>query len=231
MWAILSDPVNRDRRWKLDEFLATGTIEIDAVIAKARTLGHPLLWETALDFGCGVGRNTRRLASYFRSCVGVDISQRMVDSAIALNEDIPCCSFAVGDTSRLATYEDGSFDLVYSNLVLQHLPNQRLLESSIAELQRVLRRGGLLVFQLPSAIPMRYRIQPRRRLYEVLRALGVPAGTLQRQMRLYPISMRGLPQHAVLRLVSGRGGTILTVDRYVIDRYGIESRTYWITRV
>ena len=55
------------------------------------------------------------------------------------------------------------------------MPAARAKERYVGELVRVLRPGGLLALQLPSAIPARHRIQPRPRAYALLRRAGVPA--------------------------------------------------------
>jgi SAM-dependent methyltransferase len=49
------------------------------------------------------------------------------------------------DVQRL-TYADGSFDLVTSTEVFEHVPDDR---GAFAEVHRVLRRGGFLVFTVP----------------------------------------------------------------------------------
>ncbi len=133
----------------VDAFFASGAREIDGVLKEAAPLGLPVRREAALDFGCGVGRLTQAMAKHFERCVGVDISPAMVRLADELNRDAGRCSFRVNDTDSLGVFADESFDFVYSNLVLQHM-EPTLAGRYIGELARVLRPGGLLVFQVPG---------------------------------------------------------------------------------
>ncbi len=213
LWAILSDPERRHGQWDIEEFFATGAHEMAAVMARAATMALPGRRELALDFGCGVGRVTRAMMSYFDRCIGVDVSEGMVDSATTLNDGVARLAFVHNQRPDLTLFEDTTFDLVYSNIVLQHLPNNALVDSYMREFVRVLRPDGLLVFQLPDAIPLRRRIQPRPRMYALLRRLGVPASALQERLGLHPIRMRAASGDHVR--------TVITAARaHVIDMVG-----------
>lgn len=93
--------------------------------------------------------------------------RRCSSRARETNADVEGVSFVV-DRDR-GRFVDGSFDLVYSNIVLQHVPDRRAIESYIAEFCRIVRPGGLVAFQLPSHIPVIYRLQWQRRPYSGLR--------------------------------------------------------------
>jgi SAM-dependent methyltransferase len=231
LWAILSDPTKRNGRWDLAEFLASGKAEIERALARGGEFGYPKELGQALDFGCGVGRLTRAMAAHFRDCVGVDISESMVKQATEMNRDVGNCSFRVNQSNDLRMFEDQRFDLIYSNIVLQHVPDPGIIEEYVSEFARTLSVGGLLVFQLPSHVPLRYRLEPRRRLYHVLRALGIPASVLQRRFALYPITMTAIPKDRVIDLLGRRGLNVLEVEQSEIAGFGITSQTYWAGRV
>ena len=89
------------------------------------TLERPLAQGVALDFGCGVGRLTRALGTRFEQAVGVDISEAMVAQATPAERAVPACEFRVNTAFDLTQFETGSFDFVYSSIVLQHLPSRR----------------------------------------------------------------------------------------------------------
>jgi SAM-dependent methyltransferase len=180
LWEVLSDPDRSDGRWELDEFFASGRREMEPTLERARELGRPERAGRALDFGCGVGRLTRALSGHFDECVGVDISTEMVEQARRLNSDRENCEFVVNVASDLGRFEDRSFDLVYSSKVLQHMASGELACAYIGEFLRVLHPGGIAIFQLWTSIPLRNRIQPRRRLYGALRRLRVPDERLKR---------------------------------------------------
>lgn len=230
LWAILSHPARRHGRWDVAEFLETGEREIAALMEKSNVLERPATLERALDFGCGVGRLTRALALRFEEVVGVDISATMIEEARRLNADRPNCSFLHNVRFDLGLFADGSFDLAYAKLVLQHLPDRSTAERYIDELLRVLKPGGLLVFQMPCPFPLRHRIQPRRRLYIALRAVGITSTPLHRKLGLHPIRMMGLPEARAVEIVAAGGGRVLTIDVEKVGTNSIENRTYFVTR-
>lgn len=229
LWAILSAPGKRYGKWDVTEFLESGERQVEDALDHGQQLGFPHSFESALDFGCGVGRLTRALGGRFQVCVGVDVSPVMIEQARRLNADRPVCSFVLNTTDDLAFASDRSFDLVYCDIVLQHLPLHSTMERYIREFVRVLRPDGLLVFQLPSHIPLRHRLQLRRRLYAAFRALRVPNRFLYERLGLYPIRMNSLPESDVVRLLEGEGAKVLEVGRNIADGV-IDDRRYWITR-
>ena len=68
------------------------------------------------------------------------------------------CQYVVNESNDLAHFEDNSFDLVYSSLVLQHMKPEYSLKY-IQEFLRVLAPGGLVIVQIPSR-PMPERELP-----------------------------------------------------------------------
>jgi SAM-dependent methyltransferase len=148
LWAILSDPTKAGGKWDVDEFFATGREEIKAVMDAVAVRNIRVAFGRSLDFGCGVGRLTQALADYFQLSEGIDISATMIRKAEALNRS-PRCRFYVNDRSDLAAFGDGSFDFIYSNIVLQHMEPE-LSEGYVREFVRVLADGGVAVFQVPS---------------------------------------------------------------------------------
>jgi ubiquinone/menaquinone biosynthesis C-methylase UbiE len=69
-------------------------------------LGHPMQRESALDFGCGVGRLTRALSRYFNQSYGIDISASMIKKAQELNQSYPNCQFIFNDKADLRFFSD-----------------------------------------------------------------------------------------------------------------------------
>jgi len=146
LWAVLSDSRKRGGRWDIDEFFATGTAEIDAQLAAVGALGFPRQRDVALDFGCGAGRLTRRLATHFRRAIGVDVSASMIATARELNADFDNAEFRVNASPRLERIADASVDFVFSHITLQHIPSE-LAAGYVSEFFRVLAPGGAAVFQ------------------------------------------------------------------------------------
>ena len=214
LWAILTSSDRLGGGWELAEFFETGEAEISAMLKVADDLGEPVRRERALDFGCGVGRLSRPLAERFRECVAIDISEGMVRLARELNEDRPNCRFLVNAAPDLGQLESESFDLVYSSLVLQHMPSVEMVEAYVSEFLRVLRPGGLAVFQALSHIPLALRLQPRRRAYAVLRSLGLSEQLLMVKMKLTPARGLAVPESEMRAIIERHGGTVELAEAY-----------------
>jgi len=73
----------------------------------------------------------------------------MVDFASTQKERGPNCTFIENATTRLHQFETASIDLIYSAIVFQHIA-PRYTREYLKEFSRLLKPGGLLVFQLPS---------------------------------------------------------------------------------
>lgn len=148
LWAVLSDPAKRGGKWDRDEFFAHGDVEVAELEATLSSVSLKLPKGRALDFGCGVGRLTRALALRFDRVVGVDIAPSMIEQARRWNP-LPNCGFQLNCGAALAAFADSSFDFVYSNLVLQNMEARYAL-GYVREFVRVLKPGGLAVFQAPE---------------------------------------------------------------------------------
>jgi SAM-dependent methyltransferase len=179
-------------------------------LASTSELGRPLAFGRALDVGCGLGRVTRALSARFGECVGVDIADRMVERARELNGDRTNCTFV--SATDLSAFVPSSFDLVYSRLVLQHLPSPAAARRLIGELLRVTSSDGLAVFQVPRSIPARNRLQFRRRLWTALRAAGVTPRFAYERLRLHPIGLIAVPEDDVRATVERAGAVVGLVE-------------------
>ncbi len=230
LWSILTCPEARYNQWDKDEFFRTGEEDIQSLIKNVDRLGLPLSRSQAPDFGCGVGRLTRALAKRFQRCCGVDISEKMVSMARELNASFPNYEFLSNDRPDLLIFPSDSFDLVYTARVLQHLPNPSLVEHFIGELYRVVRPEGLLAFQLPSYIDLRHRLQPRRRLYQILKRLGGSKVALYQKMGVFPMRMTFIREKDVVSLINGVGAKLLKVEADSLAGPMIESRTYYAAK-
>jgi trans-aconitate methyltransferase len=142
---ILSKPGKRGN-WDLREFFETGIREVAELMAYVDARFPDLRRGLALDFGCGIGRLTQALCAHFGEAHGVDISQSMVNKAELYGVGTKCRFFRL-DTLDLLNHR---YDLIYSNIVLQHVEPEHSLEY-IRQFFERLAYGGVLVFQLPYA--------------------------------------------------------------------------------
>lgn len=119
--------------------------------------------ERVLEIGCGVGRMTRALSSRFRHVTAIDVSEEMVAEARRHLADRLNVEVRRTSGLDLADFPDGSFDLVFSYLVFQHLPDAALTYAYVREAGRVLRAGGHLLSQANNLPPSRPWSGVRRR--------------------------------------------------------------------
>jgi trans-aconitate methyltransferase len=97
----------------------------------------------ALDYGCGWGDLTARLAPQFTSIRGVDVDAARVAFARTEYAPIP---FTTCGTDGVAL-PSASLDVVFSTVVLHFVPEA---DRYLAECRRLLRPGGHLVITIPS---------------------------------------------------------------------------------
>jgi len=125
-----------------ESFFSSGRRDISIAIEAAERLYGGVGTSRALDFGSGVGRLVIPLAKRFTHVVGVDISPDMIHEAQknCANAELSNTSFVLSDDALSAV--SGSYDLVHSYIVLQHIPIARGLEIT-RRLLRLLKPGGV----------------------------------------------------------------------------------------
>ncbi len=149
LWAILSEPRMKGRKWNLEDFLSTGVQDIAHVLEEIERSGVALNYGTAVDFGCGVGRLTQPLAARFEQAIGIDISPTMIDLAERINRHGEKARYILNDVNDLSVISDHSTDLVFSHIVLQHI-HPTYAERYIRDFFRIAKPGAVIVFQIPS---------------------------------------------------------------------------------
>lgn len=202
MWWILMREDKHGNRWDADEFFATGRAEIADVLRQAREYQPAMANARAMDFGCGVGRLSLALVPEFHEVHGVDLAANMIDAARRFDPE-GSVRYHLNEAADLALFPDDHFDFIYSSITLQHMP-PRLIRSYVAEFTRVLRRGGVMMFQLPEA-PSRPP-NPNR----VFHKIGVIGSRVLRRMRTMlsrapTMDMFGLPRNEVAEILRRHG--------------------------
>lgn len=148
-WAILTAPDKKYNKWPEKEFFKTGELEINKLLKLIKDLNLKVQFGTALDFGCGIGRVAYALGEYYNKVYGVDISEKMIFEAkkYLKNKKIV---FIQNTRNDLQCFENNQFDLIYSLITLQHIPDKKQIRSYLNEFIRILRPGGILYFQMPT---------------------------------------------------------------------------------
>lgn len=159
---ILSERAETD--WAA--FIRSGEADVERhLLPHLRRFGLDPRELRALDFGCGVGRLSAALAQQFKSVTAFDISAEMLARGQALFPELTNIVWVQGNGVDLQPLADASHDVVFSYLVLQHVPEASLALGYIAEFCRVLTPGGVLCIQFAHR-----RAYWLRRRYVALRA-------------------------------------------------------------
>lgn len=103
--------------------------------------------ERVLEIGCGTGELAllaESLVGRSGRVVGIDAASEMIEVArLKASRKNVAVEFFIQPVEDMA-FADGSFDVVFSSLMMHHLPDT-LKEQALSEVRRVLRPGGRLV--------------------------------------------------------------------------------------
>jgi cyclopropane fatty-acyl-phospholipid synthase-like methyltransferase len=109
--------------------------------------------DAALEVACGAGGMTCRMAlETGATCVGVDIHAQAIEAAIrrAREKDLAArVSFQVADASQPLPFPEASFDALFCNDAINHLPRRLDL---LRDWHRLLRPGGRVLFTDPIVV-------------------------------------------------------------------------------
>ena len=240
--AILTDTKGGYPDWRTEAFFETGRQDAARFLAELERIAPNAGRGRLLDFGCGVGRVTRALAEHFESVVGMDIAPAMIAQARRLNGRHTRCRFVASGRAHLRRFPRGTFDVIYSRLVLQHVP-PRLVRAYIREFLRVLAPGGVLMFQLPDQIcdePQELFVNAPvvgSRLKQRLPRVVVRAWRhlkywliVDEPMKPMAMVMFGMPRDAVLSVMRDAGGRILAIRPDQSHGPTPPGYEYWVSR-
>ena len=146
--------------WTETDFFASGEYDtakhLDPVLMR---LGFNPQGKKLLEIGCGVGRMSFSLARRFGEVNALDISPEMIRRAIEYKEEFGALNvhFCLGSGKDLAGFRADEFDCCFSYIVFQHIPNIDLIFDYVREIGRVLRPGGMFLFQVNGYPHLRLR--------------------------------------------------------------------------
>jgi ubiquinone/menaquinone biosynthesis C-methylase UbiE len=112
--------------------------------------------KTALDLGCGAGRNTEVLFNFDYDTYACDLHQNMVAATkerllkAGINQGVINNQVNLGDMLNLE-FPNSFFDVVVCNGVFHNAYNLDELNQAISEVSRVLKNNGQLYFNLFSS--------------------------------------------------------------------------------
>jgi len=180
----------QDRRWK----------------RRLVDLASPAPGLRALDLATGTGDIAFALAAKGAGVVGVDVTFRMIELAIAKTAASPggaAPRFLVGNMTALP-FPSASFDVVTTGYGLRNVPD---LPGALGEIRRVLRPGGRML-SLDFNRPRNALV--RRAYFVYLQAIGGALGWILHRdpdtYRYIPASLRDYPgAEGVTRLMASAG--------------------------
>jgi SAM-dependent methyltransferase len=132
--------------WFYDHF-----VKVPQMVADLLARAIALKSATVLDFGCGEGLMAKGLARYVRKVHGVEIATWFPDVEERFTRmfgeysPFPPVKLQVVQAGARLPYEDGYFDAVFAWSVFEHVAD---VPFAFSEIHRVLRPGGVFLFQI-----------------------------------------------------------------------------------
>jgi SAM-dependent methyltransferase len=111
--------------------------------------------QTAIDLGCGTGRNTLYLAQHGVSAVGIDSSKVAIELADSRRADLTrtdaTLRFIEGDVTGGLPFENESFQLATDIFVYFHQLKEAARKEYRSDIHRLLTPDGMLLMSLATA--------------------------------------------------------------------------------
>lgn len=209
-WAVESRPERKHGGWKghEDEFYETGRLRVMQALSLVPGVGR----EKAIDWGSGTGRLSFTLAQEFEWVTCVDISTSMQSALAERAEERGIANLDLTLVGDFVGEADHDFGL--SLITMQHFPDRETVRSAIEAMVQSLKPGGQMVIEIPaSAHTLRYRVQPRLKLYRLLRRLGFSPKNLHAR-GLSGIKMLCIPREWVEDVLESAGAPVTKVTEY-----------------
>lgn len=137
-----------DGKWNEQEFRLVGERFVARMLERFRSYGDSRLADAGvLEIGCGTGRFLGPLSVHFHTVTGVDVSEAMLATARRRLAGVDNIRYLQNNGQDLSAIADASLDYVICAGVLQHITVRAVIIGYLREGLRVLRPGGLFLFQ------------------------------------------------------------------------------------
>ena len=191
------------RIYSEQERQANGAEYVEQLVEELREFAPNLSPRTILDFGCGQGRIMLPLAHAFPQAhsVGADISDEALGQA---HTRLSSCGLQVSFVNLTAAEIQGSYDLLHSFVVFQHIPVRAGLKR-FAELIAKLNPNGIGVMHFVYAHP---KSLSRRAFYQARKWLPGAQGLgniLSKIPRMPFVQVNAYPVNELLRILQENG--------------------------
>lgn len=109
--------------------------------------------KTILEAGCGTCETLVRIAKKAKKVIGIDISKSVLSIAKSNfeNNEISKRKFELskGDLRKMK-FKNNTFDITFNTGVVEHFDDDRINNKPVEEMIRVTKKGGRIVFLVPS---------------------------------------------------------------------------------
>ena len=177
-----------------------------------------ILGKDALDFGCGIGRNTLFMEELGLNTYGIDISENAILEAKKRRDVKKMYSWFRTYDGNIIPFADNFFDFVISHGVLDHILMSKAKEM-MKEIHRVLSPNGLLEIEIHSIRDSRF---------------GEGIGIEKNVFLIEDECEKGLPQHffdeyELLELIEG----FTIKSKYLVEEKDLTSHktkrtSFWV---
>ncbi|NUQ26181.1 MAG: methyltransferase domain-containing protein [Saprospiraceae bacterium] len=176
----------------------------------------------ALNLGTGEGDYDAMIAGYCDQLVACDINEGDVNYARQLNSDVANLQYSVENALALS-FPDNTFDLIISVDVIEHVGQPAQM---VAEIQRVLKPGGVALITFPS-LDYPFTYDPVNRILSFLHKEKIPQGAYAfgHEYLIDPVEFRSWLAHHKLQTIEEKklsGYLIALLEAYW---------TGWIQRI
>lgn len=136
-----------------DQFTKSGENDFENLIKSDVFIKEfePLNNKRILEIGCGTGRVTEFMANNFAEVYGVDIADEMVEHSKKRLVGKNNVNLFVTDGLSLP-FADDFFDIVFSFIVFQHMPDEETVIKNFKEIARILKKKGLAKIQVRGEV-------------------------------------------------------------------------------
>jgi ubiquinone/menaquinone biosynthesis C-methylase UbiE len=211
------------RNWNVSDFLKSGEDDYQRFVAPVlNRYGFSPMGKRMLELGCGAGRMTHVFATHFSHVTALDVSTQMLDRARQILPSVANITWAQANGADLGSIATESMDFAFSYLVLQHLPDEKLVCAYIHEMLRTLTPTGVCLFQFNASYApnMNWKGRLGWGCVDTLWAIHLPVVSRFVARRLgFDPEMAGKSWHGtalatetVIETVNASGGTILEIQ-------------------
>jgi 2-polyprenyl-3-methyl-5-hydroxy-6-metoxy-1,4-benzoquinol methylase len=178
----------------------------------------------AIDFGCGAGVFSFRLANLGNTVVGIDGAPNMVANCEAqrLQRGVNNLRFVHAVLPHIDEPGLLGSDLIISSSVVEYIEE---LNETLALFARLLRVGGTLIISMPNAYSvsrnyqrLKHKLKPRTDVYRYIRHFSSP-GELKLRLRPFGLKLKEAHYYTAITRLAMLGRTLRLPRRLTEDLF------------